>query len=834
MLLLFPYCLIAGTLKGKVMDDKGALLPFATVFIQGTTIGTSAGGNAEYQLILAPGTYKILCQFIGYKQSSFSVTITGNEIVEHNFSLGTQSLKMNEFVVHASAEDPAYPIIRSAIGKRKFHLQQVKSFQSSIYLKGAMRTRKAPSKVMGQEVPKDEMGLDSTGKGVLYLCEEFADYYSEKPDKQRTVIHSVRESGNPNGVGFSQIPPVITFYENNINLFRNFNPRGFVSPISDGALFYYKYKLEGEFIEEGHTVYKIKVTPKRLYEPLFEGTIYIVQNDWAIHSLNVQLTKMSNLNFLDTIHINQMFLPLKEDTWVVKNQQLYVAIKIFGFDIAGVFATVYDKQKVNEPIPDTMFKNKVISIYDKTATKKDSSFWTQTRPIALEKDETRDYKLKDSIRLRLENPAYIDSMRRVNNKLTIGNILWGGSSFTTKGSKTIISTNSLLTMLNSNTVEGLSITPKIGWWHTIDTGKTLRGDVAVRYGVDNKHTNAITRISYTQRDRHWVGRQWTIGAEVGQFVFQYNPENPVLPLFNSLSTLFWRENDLKIYERQDAHVFFGRNYGNGFKWNVRLAYQQRIPLENLADPYTIADKKIALSDNFPAYLKGTVWEKHNAVLLNIKLEYQPGATYVQYPNYKVREHSSYPVFTFNYDKGIPNILESKTDYDKWRIGMSDHVRLRLLGTMAYNIAIGGFLNTNYVSMSDLIHLYGNRGIGFWSPYLRSFQFAPYYNFSNKENFYGEAHVEYYLKGLLTNKIPLLRQARWYFLFGTNSFYANDKDYYAEAFVGIDNLGYKAYRFLRVDFIQSYDSRGGRNSGIRLGLNFGSGVSVNLSDTNGEW
>ena len=96
--------------------------------------------------------------------------------------------------------------------------------------------------------------------------------------------------------------------------------------------------------------------------------------------------------------------------------------------------------------------------------------------------------------------------------------------------------------------------------------------------------------------------------------------------------------------------------------------------------------------------------------------------------------------------------------------------------------------------------------------------APFYDFSNKEPIYGEAHLEYHLKGLLSNKIPLLRQAGWYLLTGGNAFYARETNYYTEAFIGIDNIGYKLGRLVRIDFVQSWDSRKQSNSGIRVSIN----------------
>jgi hypothetical protein len=351
----------------------------------------------------------------------------------------------------------------------------------------------------------------------------------------------------------------------------------------------------------------------------------------------------------------------------------------------------------------------------------------------------------------------------------------------------------------------------------VDTGKTLNGAVAVRYGFKNTHFNSIAKLEYTDRDRNWHGRKWTVGVQGGKYVFQYNPEDPVPPLFNSASTLLWRENDMKIYERWEGTAYYKQDLGNGLYWDVKLSYQERIPLQNTTN-YSLMDlASYSFTDNLPPHLKEvTVWEKHDAALAYFSVAYQPGYKYVKYPDY-IRGFSDWPVFRLSYDKGLPDLLNSKVNFDKWRLSTEDNVRLRLLGSLTYNIAIGGFLNSAYVSVPDLMHLYGNRGIGFASAYMQSFQFAQYYDWSNTEKLYGEVHLEYNMLGLLSNKIPLLRQARWYLLMGTNTFYATEKDYYTEAFIGIDNLGWKIARILRIDFVQSWDSNGGRNSGIRLGI-----------------
>lgn len=829
--LVIPILSFAGILKGVVKDNKGEPLPFATVFIQGTTTGTAANAEGEYLLNLQPGTYKVTAQYMGFEPSAFNVTITGNETIIHDYKLKEQSLNMKEVVVKANGEDPAYAIIRKAIKRRKFHLDQVKSFQSDIYLKGLLGTRKTPKRLLGQKIEKEDLGVDSTGKGILYLCEEEATYYS-KGSKERTIIKAVRESGNPNGLGLSKMPPVVTFYENNVNVFQGVNPRGFISPISENALLYYRYKYEGEFRENGYVIDKIKVSPKRQYEPLFEGYIYIVEEDWAIYSLDLFATQKANLELLDTIRIEQLHLPLKKDTWVIKNQVLYPVIKIFGFDISGYFVTIYNKQDVNGNIPDSLFDDKINSSYISDANKKDTSYWTQNRPVPLNDAERKDYTDKDSMRLKYEDPKYLDSMRKKRNKLDAMSLVMGGYNFSTKGYKHRFSTNSLLDgLINYNTVEGINVSPKLWWTHNIDTSNYLNGKLAARYGFSNTHFNAMGRFSYTKRDRKWIGRHWSIGIEGGKYIYQFNAQSSVTPLYNTYTTLVLGENHMKLYERWSGAVLYSQSLGNGFSYSFKADYQQRVPVENTTG-FTWA-KESGFTDNTPAPLKGLTWVAHDAAIVSLGIAYRPGYTYTQYPDYKVANRSSMPLFRLQYLKGIAGIANSIADFDKWRVSIEDDMNLKLMGSISYKIAAGGFLNDKYVGLPDMMHLADNQLL-LAAPYLNSFQLATYYKYSNTEKIYGELHVEYYMKGLLTNKIPLLRQARWYLVTGTNTFYANTNNYYVEAFAGIDNLGYKALRFLRVDFVYSWNSLNQQAYGFRIGIDPTAAIGISNRDKGDEW
>ena len=62
--------------------------------------------------------------------------------------------------------------------------------------------------------------------------------------------------------------------------------------------------------------------PKRKYEPLFTGIINIIENDWRIHSVQLSLLKEQQMQLLDTLQIEQIYVPTKQG-WVIKNQVIY-------------------------------------------------------------------------------------------------------------------------------------------------------------------------------------------------------------------------------------------------------------------------------------------------------------------------------------------------------------------------------------------------------------------------------------------------------------------------------------------------------------------------------
>jgi len=825
----------AQKIYGTVFTDKGDLLPFSSIIIKGTTIGASANNKAKFSISVSPGTYTLVCQHVGYTKQEKKVVV-GNTDEELTFIISEQKLTMNAVVVKSGGEDPAYAIIRKAIKKRPFYNKEVKGFECDLYTKDIMKLRTLPKKILGQKIPdsdRKDMGLDSSGKGIIYLSESIAKIHAQQPGKFKMEVLSSRISGS-GGFGFT-FPAFISMYENNVTVFsERLNPRGFVSPIADGALGFYKYKFLGSFFEDGKEINSIRVTPRRLYEPLFSGVIYISEDDWRIHSFDLSLVKTSQLELLDTLKITQIHVPVGKDVWRVKSQVLYFNFKQFGIDAIGNFVNVYSNYNINPVFGKDVF-NRVIIKYDTAVNKRSKAYWDTIRPVPLEPEEKRDYQVKDSIyetqKDSVRSQASVDSLNKRQGRLKVYDVFWKGLRRThySKTNSYSWHVESVIKSLEYNTAEGLVLNVNGGYNHYIKKWKTnLSVQPNIRYGFSNTHLNAWAEIAFRTRD--WATdkklrrQSWTFSG--GKRVSQFNKDNPITAFTNSINILFWGDNFMKTYENYFGSVNFNKRYESGLRFNINALYEDRIPLNNSTDFTFFKKDTINITPNYPYEKIPAQFTPHQAFLLSFDISFKPGQQYIEFPRNKVAIGSKYPTFSFNYTKGIENIFGSDVNFDKWRFTVNDDKNFKLAGQLKYKIGIGGFLNNKKVFIQDYQHFNGNRSTRA-SEYVNSFQLAKYYANSAMNAFYSFGHLEHHFNGLFTNKIPLFRQLNWNLVGGSNAFYVNRNNNYVEVFAGLENI----LKILRVDFVAAYANGKKGLTGIRIGTGGVIGGSIRTNSRN---
>lgn len=804
----------AARLYGIISGDDGETLPFVSVYVEGTTNGTTTNQDGQYFLELKDGAYTIVYRYVGFKTVNKNITVAGSDI-EVNITMELQSVQLGSVVVTGD-KDPALEIIRKVQDKRKFYQDQVKKYNCDTYIKGMNYVENIPKSFMGRSINID--GLDSTRSGIIYLSESVSKYYFEAPDKEKEVIVSSKVSGKSQGFTWnSALDFNVNFYDNTLDV--EFGERSFISPIASTATVHYKYKYIGNYEEDGVIVHKIQVIPRLSGAPLLSGYLYIQEGTWRIHEVDFYLTKDAGIDFVDSLTLSQVYIPVTDSIWMLGTQRVdvffsvgFVKVKGHGYYL-GVFSNydvgqpkrdeikegeIVDRkaQKRVEKAEKKFFKGPQIKVEEESNQKSDE-YWEEVRIIPLTPTEIRDYTFKDSIEQVKETKAYRDSVDKKSNRYRLGSLLFG---YTYRNSYKDMRWKfpALFNMLQYNTVEGVVFNLGFGFSMSNDTTyKRTRTDADLRFNTAGNvyyQLKAWHRFNYTNK--------MNISVSGGQFPYQINESAPITPFLNTLYTLLFQQNHMKLYERTYGAIGWSSEVFNGFRLGANVEFAQRKPLQNASDlPKIYINKEgreFWTNNPIDKTNSSVPFPMHKAFVLELNVRYRIGQKYYEYPNRKINIRSKWPEIRLGYKKGVAGVLGSKINFDQLSVSINDDMRLGLLGSMEWKIAGGAFLNAENVPLVDYQH-FSTSEIHIIEPEYDHFMAMSYYGYSTNGE-YLVAHVEHHFNRFVFNKLPLLRKLGWQTVVGGHFLYTSTNSNYYETTVGIEHI----FKVGRIDLVYSFE------------------------------
>ena len=800
-------------IKGTVSDSKGNPIPFANIYIKDTYISTTSNDQGNYELnIKSAGNYTILFQYIGYKthKETVSYNLTGKEI---NVVLYDEDIQLNEIVI-SNKVNPANEIIRKTIAAKKENSKKTSHFTADFYSRGIFRVKDLPKSIMGQKLDMFDEIIDSTRSGILYLSETVSKITFQKPDKLKEVIVASKVSGNNNGFSFNNAAQVnFDIYENYLEFDINV-----VSPIADGAFNYYNYKLDGSFRDENdQLINKIKVTPKRDSEPTMTGYIYIVEDSWAIYAtdLSIKGSQMQN-PAINLMTIKQSFSYNSiNKIWVKNTQTLEFEAGMLGINVNGKFTYVYSNFEFPEKFAKKTFTNEVLK-FEENANKKEDAFWETIRPVPLTAEETSDYVKKDALQEKKKSQVYLDSIDAKRNKFGISDVIMG-YSYRNSFKKWSLTYDGILMNTSFNTVQGWKTHTGLWYMKRDEDKKTYtRFGATFDYGLSEEKLRMIGNFS--RRFNNNNNSQLHING--GSSITQFNGNNPISGLVNSVSTLFFKNNFMKLYEKNFASAYFTREIFNGLNMGLNVEYSERKPLWNTTDYTLIKNNDLYTSNNplLPNDYITPAFEKHNLVKTAVSARIKFGQQYWTRPDGKFNiGNEKFPTLNLSYEKTFA-ATDKKYEYDLISARVSHNLTLGNKGQMSLNLKGGKFFNADGISFVDYKHFNGNQThISNGDVYTNVFNNLPYYSSSTNDS-YLEFHAEHNDKGFIMNKLPLLKYLKSQLVLGFHNLSIPDRRPYQEFSVGLDNLGFGKFRMLRVDYIRSYQN-GFQGDAVVFGLKF---------------
>jgi len=835
ILILLLIGLQAQTISGYIRSKDKVALPFVSVFIKNTSWSCSSNENGYYMLkVPHPGTYEVVFRYIGYKQLTAKLNV--NKDMNYDIILRESTIELKVVVISANEEDPAYRIIREAIKKKSFYLENPSSFKCNVYNKNLVRI-KLPEMILGFKRSKllgsDTNTIDTLGKGVFYFSESFSELYVQKPDKMKEVMISSKVSGDKNTYSFNTASMMLfNIYENAI---QGYNPRGLISPLSTSAFMYYKYKLEGTFMENGLLINKIKVIPKRENDPVFRGYIYIVENEWNLYSTDLLLTKDAQIEFCDSLNIKQQYAKVDSINWMPISNVFDYKIRLFGIDIIG-YSVGFQSDYVIHPDLSKNFFNNELSVIKDSANAKDSTYWNKVRPVALTSEELKDYHKKDSLEVKYESKSYKDSLDKKNNRFRFGDVIYKNYILDHSYKQTRFVISPLLFGLDYNTVEGVSLTSELSYYKDLPYG--FKHDYAltgkIRYGFMNGRLNAS--LSYSKNIS--LIKQSSFSLSGGKYIFQFNPSGPIDKWVNMYYTLFEKLNYAKYYEDIFVKTAYNRELRNGIYFNGGLSMEYRAPLEN-TDIFCFNEKTVRrFTSNNPEFPDDyqTNFLPNFMASLDLGFTFIIDQKYTMQPGIKNVMGSPYPEFTLKYRKGIGEV-----DFDLLRLGMNQTINLKILGYFKYKVDYGVFFNNRKMYFMDYHHSNGNQtiflkkdhdaaaddndnisiGTSLTDQNITGYNLLPYYQYSTN-NYFVEAHAEQHFSGWLLNKIPLIRKLRLHEVVGIHYLQNDLINNYFETDIGLEHIGIPKLGlplYFRIDWVFGFTPRSNMGNGFRIGLGF---------------
>lgn len=867
VLITISFSSFAGGIRGTIKGDDGTALAFASIFVKQISNGAATDLEGKFELSLPPGQYDVLFQYLGYETQQQKITI-GEGFTELKIVLKTQVIVLQNVVIKAGKEDPAYTIMRKAIAKAKYHTQQLDSYTAKVYIKGKGQLRDYPW------LAKKALEKEGITKDRLFISESVSEIKYTRPKKYEEKVIAVYTTGKDRNTSPNQYV-LGSFYEPDI--------AEVVTPLAPSAFSYYKFEYMGSFKEGQYEVSKIKVTPRSKGDNVFEGVIFIVEDWWSIHSLDLKTIKLGI-----KARIRQIYNPIEDKAWMPISQQFDVEGKVFGFDFYyNYLATTKDykiklnpdmvvaemkvidekiekeqakkiekkfskkdqqlqerlasgKEVTNKELrqmvreyekleqketkePDVVFESKYT--VDSAAYKKDSTFWADIRPAALSKQEERGYKVNDSMSVVQKQRDEGDTLRNKKGKkgFQLTDLLVGDTYKVSKTSDFRIH----FPYGGFNTVEGFNLiyrTSLYKRWTVKDPSdttkrKTSRLEISpiARYAFAREKLSGKLRVEFRDAKKR-------ITLEGGTYIQQYNPNEPIHSFVNTATSLFVGENWMKIYEQDFIDLKYRQRFDEKFTFHSQFTWAKRYELFNKSDYTFFSGNKEKYTDNAPINLENasTSFANNTAFIGSVGLEARPWQKFRIRNGNKIRIQNSSPLFTLDYRKGFDGLLGSEVSFDQLEIGARQQVKFGIRGTLDVNVKAGKFFNADKIFFMDYQHFLGNRTPIITTDPVGSFRLMDYYLYSTRDQ-YLSVNAHYHLRKFLITRIPFIRLMGVQENFFVNYLATPKSGNYTEVGYGLDGI----LRIFRLEGAVAFQNGSYIDYGFRIGIS--SNLSVDFGD-----
>ncbi len=823
----------AQVVTGRITGPQNEPVPYATIFVTEAKEGTITNTEGYFRLQLPRGNYHFTIRSMGFVQIEKEVYLNTDSL-SINIVMQLQEFEIKEVKVFPGKEDPAWFIMRKAIAKAPFYREKIKHYEADLYLKSNFVFSNIPRLYQNKIEVNDKKLKEVLKENVTYVIESQNKITYDYPQKYSQQVISKKSSL----IGFDE-PPVMglmtaSFYDE--------RPNEVISPLAPLALRHYDFRYEGFITAGNFDVFKIRVTPKRKSDELVEGYVYIVDQLWCIYNLDFnsrfkffnysikqQFENLGNNNWLPVSNImdgkfsmlglkgqfyygaSLKYTVVEENNFAPADNQIDDKIaaekakpagekevelrkevdqilakeELTNADVkkaARLNRKILKEQYLDSAITTTRYGN--YNIEDKKDSLiRDTEFWDTIRTIPLSPAEIRSYQVTDSL-MAIQSVEKDSVTGKTKGKTFFSKIIGGHHDFL-KDSLKKLGYDGLIMPGNFdfNTVDGYKYKQKLRFSMNPDSGKYYSISPELGYAFHRKALFGSVRSRFS--NIFWNKSQIEIGFGKESRDFK-SAELGINPGLNSVSSWFFAQNYMKLYETSFFELDVSQRTGKNLRMLFSADYNHFYPLENNAS-YVLSNKK-EYSSNIPGGFPAD----------NPALQQQKSFDYALGLNYRKRQNKPWlqesPFLFLNdfyavnlqFKHGLKNVFSSVSDFSQIDFSFQQQANISPSAGIDWQLNTGHFFNTGQMHFSQFKHFRTAEIAVPFRSFTHTFQLLNDYEASSNKSYFNLG-AEFRTEYILLRYLSFINQKTWSESFHFNSLTTTGFKNYREAGYSLNSL-----------------------------------------------
>jgi len=774
-------------LKGKVIDFiTKEPLPFVKVSILKTPRAKLTDFDGDFAIKYARKNIdSISFEYVGY----FKQTIALNSLPKLDSIL--IELKSNttlEVIEVVSGKNPAFKVLKAINDHRKENNpSKLGAYQYEVYDKIQFDMNNIDKEFQDKKYLQKFKFIgdyvDTTnGKRTLpvLLTEQIADVYHKSGPTQHIEIVKATHLIGINNLDLTQftrdLNKEINLYDGYYEMFS----KDFLSPISPLGRGFYDYRKIDDDTLGGVICKHLTFLPKRRGTALYEGEIWVTEDNYAIKKVNLKIPNDINLNYVSNMSIQQEYTLIDSAIWMIDKYKIQAEFRLLNEDTKKKSLSVFIRKNssktnviINQPKPFDFYTGTII--LTDGADERTSDYWLKIRHDTLNTQEAGVVKMIDSLESNKTFKFY-DKMIRfgLSGYWPIGKVEFGY----------------LYSLYNRNEIEGHRVMLKLRTSQKLN--KKHRFQAFGSYGFLDKRFKFGGSYEWQIKNEPFEQFKLSYARRVEQLSLAYRMGD----VDNSFTTIFSLEKQNKMTMTDKVIMSYEKDYLSPFRSLTSIEWKNFIPVGAMRYDHVKKNGDTVAVKNLKSFeIKNTITftKKEKFIKINSR---------------RLSMGSSVPIISLTHTMGIKGIAGSKYNYQRFDALWRHRPKVGMFGKMRYEIYSGVVFGRVPFPLQNV-----HAGNETFYMQIRTFNLMKYYEFVS--DIWTGFNFQHQLQGLILDRIPLIRKLKWRAVYGLKAvtgFYSpsNDKDIilpsysrtfnnfkpYAEATIGIENI----FKFLRIDGI----------------------------------